>query len=200
MKQSDIALLAVCALAFIFMGAVLEYAFKIGLPTVAYGKPDTVFVASKPDTTHDTIRETIISVSVKHDTTTQTVVSYPFNNADFNDSVQLSGVFSNNEQGENLNSTQFVTYSTGKRYLDGDSIGVSITSAELPRTTPKDLFWTLDRLKQADSCFNITRLDIVRVLKQARLGVGPSAGFGYAQKGGWSAFVGVSLNWNVLTF
>lgn len=170
MNKSDITLAVLFALAFMFIGAVLEYTFKIGIVTVNYGQNDTTIVTSKPDTTHDTIHDTKITVIVKHDTITNTVVSYPIDSAEFdsNDSA--------------------VIYSTGKKYKNGDSITVAVQSAILPKSLPIDWVWYLDRYKASDSCFDITRLDTVQVFKQARFGVGPSAGFGYGQRG-WSASV-----------
>ncbi len=179
MKRNDIYLAIAILCAVFFMGGLTEYVFKIGHKTVNYGHNDTLLTISKPDTTHDTITETIVSVIVKHDTVTNTVVSYPMDGFDSNDSVAI--------------------YSTGKKYKNGDSISVAVQSAILPKSLPIDWVWYLDRYKASDSCFDITRLDTVQVFKQARFGVGPSVGFGYTEKG-WTGYVGLSLNFNLLVF
>lgn len=137
MKTENYFIIAL-ALFLMFVGGVMEYAFKVGIPTVNYGRTDTVRIVSKPIVVHDTTPKLINTVSVKIDTVHDTLVS----------SVQTDTI---------------ATFSTGKRYLDGDSIAVAVSSRILPVTPPTDWCWTLDRWKQPDTCFSYTRIDSVQI-------------------------------------
>jgi len=64
---------------------------------------------------------------------------------------------------DTVKSDTAVSYSTGKRYFDGDSIAVSVSSKILPYVTPPDWIWNLDRWKQPDTCFSYTRIDSVHI-------------------------------------
>lgn len=175
MKRSDIYLALVILLITYFLGGLTEFVAKIGIPKVHYGTQDTITVIHC-DTIKDSTPYLINRVTIKtvHDT--------------FNHPTGYA-----TEEPETL-----ATYTTGKRYNNGDSIAVSVTSSILPVIAPQDWVWGLERYSN-DSTRTINRIDTIQHYKSARWGIGPYAGYGYGDKG-FTASAGVCISWHVFTF
>ena len=166
MTRSDIYLAIAVILAAIFIGGLAEYGLKIGIPGCPIVTATVTPAQHDADSTPNlplivTVRPSKKPVeAIKHSDTLPDTVPVIIN---------LSPVSAPTA----ADSAPVATYSTFKRFPDGDSVHISASSKILPLTPPNDWSWTVDRFTRPD-----TTAVTLTTAKQRHFGFGMTIGAG----------------------